>query len=67
MSVRQTPDLSAAARRIAFVFALVVLCSTIAVIRFAHHRVLWIAALAASVPVFAAVLGAFAGDETGEV
>jgi hypothetical protein len=41
------------------IFAAIVLVSAICAIKFSHHPVAWLIGLTASIPIFAAIVGAF--------
>ena len=41
------------------IFAMIVLISAICAIKFSRHPVAWLIGLAASIPIFAAIAGAF--------
>jgi hypothetical protein len=58
MAISNPPILSGRKSKIVVAFACIVLATSILAIKFSAHPAIWLLGIAASVPVFAAIVGA---------
>ncbi|MGA7157589.1 MAG: hypothetical protein WBY53_12110 [Acidobacteriaceae bacterium] len=62
----QAMKLSPRGSRITIAFAVAVAVGALLVIKFAHHPTVWIVAMTASIPLYAAVAGAYFTNDDGD-